>query len=232
MWLRESNISENPTFVAPMLRADGLTFGWAGRPVLRGVDLVLTGASVTAVRGANGSGKTTLIRVLAGMLVPDSGRLRLGDLDAAADRGRYLRRVGLATAGDRGVYARLDVRANLELAAGLALVPRGRTRALVDASIARFELGALERRRGDRLSLGQRQRVRLAMAFLHEPDVVLLDEPTASLDSEGTALLARALEELTARGAAGLWAAPDGAAPALPTDCTLALGDGLIETLA
>jgi ABC-type multidrug transport system ATPase subunit len=221
------------TTVAPAiavgLRADALEFAWQARPVLRGVDLELPVGTVIALRGANGSGKTTLLRLLAGLLEPDAGSVRLGALDAIADRRAYMRRVGLATAGDRGLYARLDVRANLQLAAGLALVPARRSRELIAAALERFELGELARRRCDRLSLGQRQRLRLSIAFLHGPDVVLLDEPTSSLDADGTALLARALGELTARGASALWAAPDGPPPALPADRVRVLVDGRLE---
>jgi ABC-type multidrug transport system ATPase subunit len=214
------------------LRAHGIEFSWPARPVLRGVDLELPAGTVTALRGANGSGKTTLIRLLAGVLEPAAGSVRLGALDPIGDRRAYMRRVGLATAGERGLYARLEVRANLQLAAALALVPARRRRALIAAALARFELEALARRRCDRLSLGQRQRLRLAIAFLHEPAVVLLDEPNSSLDADGTALLARALSEAAARGAGVLWAAPDGPPPALPADRACVLAGGRVEAEA
>jgi ABC-type multidrug transport system ATPase subunit len=71
-------------------------------------------------------------------------------------------------------------------------------------------LRALAGRRVDRLSMGQRQRVRLAGAFLHDPDVVMLDEPTSSLDEEGVALLASEVERIRQAGGATLWCAPSG----------------------
>jgi ABC-type multidrug transport system ATPase subunit len=217
------------TVMLPSLLAAGISFAWQGRPVLRALDLALDAATVTALTGPNGAGKTTLIRILAGALEPDAGRVWLGTLDAAADPRAYLRRVGLAAAGDRGLYARLDVRGNLELAAGLALVSGPRRRALVAAAIDRFALGPLAGRRGDRLSLGQRQRLRLAIAFVHEPDLVLLDEPTSSLDADATQLLSGALHELTARGGSALWAAPAGVEPDLPADRALVLTGGHVE---
>jgi ABC-2 type transport system ATP-binding protein len=217
------------TVMLPSLLAAGISFAWRGRTVLRGVDLGLDAGTVTALTGPNGAGKTTLIRILAGALEPDAGRVWLGTLDAAADRRGYLRRVGLAAAGDRGLYARLDVRANLELAAGLALVSGPRRRMLVAAAVDRFALGPLAGRRGDRLSLGQRQRLRLAIAFLHEPEIVLLDEPTSSLDADATQLLAGALQELTARGGSALWAAPAGLEPDLPVHRALVLTGGRLE---
>jgi ABC-2 type transport system ATP-binding protein len=212
----------------PSLVAAGISFAWRGAPVLQGLELALPAGTITALTGPNGAGKTTLIRILAGGLEPDGGHVWLGELDAVADRRAYLRRVGLAAAGDRGLYARLDVRANLELAAGLAFVTGPRRRRVVAGALERFELGGLARRRGDRLSLGQRQRLRLAIAFLHEPDVVLLDEPTSSLDADATRLLAGALEELTGRGGSALWAAPAGVEPDLPADCALVLAAGRV----
>jgi ABC-type multidrug transport system ATPase subunit len=216
------------TVMLPSLVAAGISFAWRGAPVLRGLDLALHTGTVTALTGPNGAGKTTLIRILAGALEPDAGHVWLRELDAVADRRAYLRRVGLAAAGDRGLYARLDVRANLELAAGLAFLTGSRRRRLVAAALERFELRPLARRRGDRLSLGQRQRLRLAIAFLYEPEVVLLDEPTSSLDADATRLLAGALRELTARGGSALWAAPAGIEPALPTDRALVLTGGRV----
>lgn len=207
---------------------EGVAFAWRGRPVLQGIDLRLVPGTVTAVRGVNGAGKTTLIRLLAGALEPQSGRVVLGEIDATADRRSYLRRIGVASAGDRGLYARLDIRANLQLAAAIALVPRARERELIAATLDRFALTPLARRRVDRISTGQRQRVRLAIAFLAAPDVILLDEPTASLDAEGATLLARALEALTGRGASALWAAPTGPAPDLPADDSRILTGGLL----
>lgn len=215
-----------------VLAMQGVAFGWREAPVLRDVDLTLAPGTVAALRGRNGAGKTTLIRLLVGGLEPQQGRITLGDCDATTDRRSYLRRIGVATAGDRGLYARLDVRANLQLAAALVLLPADRACDLIAAALDRFALSSLARRRVDRLSTGQRQRVRLAIAFLHEPDVVLLDEPTASLDSDGARLLADALTALTARGASAMWAAPVGPAPELPVDVVYLLTDGRLERSA
>ncbi len=228
--LRESDTPGTPETAPPRpaaaMLAAGLSFAWGGRVVFEGVDLRLERGQITALLGANGAGKTTLIRILAGGLQPQAGDVRIGDVSVAADRRAYLQRLGTAVAGDRGVYARLDVRGNLALAAGLALQPRRRRRELVEAAIERFGLEPLATRRGDRLSLGQRQRVRLAIAFLHEPQVVLLDEPSSSLDEQGSELLARALQELTARGGSALWASPIGWKPDLPLDRTVVLEGG------
>jgi ABC-type multidrug transport system ATPase subunit len=86
-------------------------------------------------------------------------------------------------------------------------------------------------RRVDRLSMGQRQRVRLAIAFLHDPSVLLLDEPNTSLDDDGLGLVEAALLECTRRGASVLWCSPAAKFLPLPADCRYLLSDGTV-TLA
>ncbi|MGH7557635.1 MAG: ATP-binding cassette domain-containing protein, partial [Gemmatimonadota bacterium] len=79
----------------------------------------------------------------------------------------------------------------------------------IEQVVSEFELDELVDRRVDRMSMGQRQRARLAMTFLHEPAMVFLDEPRTSLDEEGVSLLSEALDRLVLRGGAALWVAPD-----------------------
>lgn len=178
-----------------------------GAQVLDGVSLALPAGHLCVVEGANGAGKSTLLRIIAGSLDADTGEVRVNG-STPADRTAYQREIGLVAAGSSGLYARLDTVGHLELAAGVALVPRARRRALVAAAVERFELGGFGRRRADRLSMGERQRVRLALGFLHEPGLVLLDEPLSSLDAAGHDLLARALADHLAAGRSALWVCP------------------------
>ena len=130
---------------------------------------------------------------------------------APRERGRaYQRRLGYLSAGDRGLYARMSVTQQLDYWARLAYVPRRERPRRVAAAIADFGLEVYAQNRVDRLSQGWRQRVRLAMAFLHQPDVVLLDEPRNSLDDEGYAVLNAQVRAAAARGAAVLWCSPRG----------------------
>jgi ABC-2 type transport system ATP-binding protein len=191
---------------------------WGGRTVLGGVDLELPAASITWLGGPNGSGKTTLLRIAAGLLIPDSGEVRICGLDPERDRREYQRRLGYLPAGNGGLYARLTVTDNLEFWASLALVPRAARERAVQTAIERFQLAPLATDRVDRLSMGQRQRVRLAMTFLHEPQVVLLDEPQTSLDEEAMGLLSNALEWLVERSGSALWCCPTRHGIPLPTD--------------
>jgi ABC-2 type transport system ATP-binding protein len=178
--------------------------------ILDGLDLTLAPGTATWVGGRNGIGKTTMLRIAAGLIEPDSGRAEVWGVAPAESRRRYQELVSFLPAGDRGLYARLTVRRQLEFWASIAMVPRERFRESVEAAIETFELSELAERRVDRMSMGQRQRLRVAMTFLPHPEVVLLDEPLTSLDTEGGALLLAAIAELLARDGALLWCSPSG----------------------
>jgi ABC-2 type transport system ATP-binding protein len=180
------------------------------QPVLEEVDLTLDLGTLTWIGGRNGAGKTTLLRIAAGLIEPDRGRASVYGNTPARNRARYQRRVSLLPAGDRGLYARLTVRRQIEFWARIAMVPPQRVKRAVEAAIVAFELEELADRRVDRLSMGQRQRLRISMTFLAEHDVVLLDEPLTSLDDEGAATLDRAIEAMLDRGGAVLWCSPSG----------------------
>ncbi|MGN6586622.1 MAG: ABC transporter ATP-binding protein [Solirubrobacterales bacterium] len=179
-------------------------------PVLDRVDLDLDVATKVRIAGRNGVGKTTLMRVAAGLIDPDEGCAEVWGASAQERPERYQRLVSFLPAGDRGLYARLTVRRQLDFWARIAMVPRREVAARVGEAIAVFNLRELADRRVDRMSMGQRQRLRIAMTFLPRPEVLLLDEPLTSLDSEGAELLYGAIERLLDAGGAVLWCSPDG----------------------
>lgn len=216
---------------APPLALDGIVRRWGKRTVLDGATLRLRPGTVTWLGGANGAGKTTLLRVAAGFLIPHAGTVSLAGLDPERHRRAYQRRLGFLSAGDRGLYARLTVLQNLDYWAGIALVPRALRASLIGDAVRRFQLEDLARTRVDRMSMGQRQRVRLAMTFLHRPDVVLLDEPHTSLDDSSLTLLDTALLELTDRGGAALWCSPSAAYTPIRVDDRQLLEGGRVHPL-
>jgi ABC-2 type transport system ATP-binding protein len=195
---------------AELVRASGIEKRWTrdAPPVLDGAALTIRAGEVVAIVGRNGAGKTTLLRILSGLIEPDAGTVTVAGLRPRADRRAFHRLVAFLPAANTGLYARLTVRQNLELWSDLALVPRSRRRTAVEASLERFDLGGLAGRRADRLSMGQRQRVRLALTTLHEPRVLLLDEPANSLDDEGVALLRGAVDATRRDGGCVVWCAP------------------------
>jgi ABC-type multidrug transport system ATPase subunit len=197
-------------------------------PVLDGASLTLAAGRTTWLGGQNGAGKTTLLRVAAGLLEPQGGTVRLDGLDPWKDRRNFQRRLGYVPAGNGGLYARLAVEQHLRFWLRIALVDGREHDERLAWAFETLSLGPLAQQRVDRLSTGQRQRVRLAMGFLHRPLVVLLDEPLVSLDDAGGESLARAVAELRSYGGALLWCSPTDADGPLDVDDRLVLEAGRV----
>ena len=132
----------------------------------------------------------------------------------------------MLSASSAGLYARLTVSDHLRLWARLALLERGDARDAIERVLAALALEPLSRRRVDRLSMGQRQRVRLASAFLHDPALAMLDEPANSLDEEGIALLDGEVARLRSLGGIVLWCAPSESEQRFAFDRRLTIADG------
>jgi ABC-type multidrug transport system ATPase subunit len=184
---------------------------WRGAPapVLDELELQLQPGTCTWVGGRNGAGKTTMLRIAAGLIEPQGGRVEAFGLSPSAQRGRYQRLVSFLAAGDRGLYARLTTRGQLRFWGRISLLEGAGFEQAVSATIESFALAELAQRRVDRMSMGQRQRLRLAMAFLGDPKLVLLDEPLTSLDGEGAELAAAAAARVCEQGGAVLWCSPE-----------------------
>jgi len=196
---------------------------WA---VLRGIDLQIPCGTATCIGGRNGAGKTTLLRIATGILAPNSGTVTIDGLTTGDSWREYHRRIGFLSAGDRGLYNRMSVRAHVDFWARLAFIARSERRPAVEEALARFGLSELAKRRAERLSQGQRQRLRLALTLVHRPKVLLLDEPRTSLDGEGLEMLRCAVSDVLARGGAVIWCSPAGEEQPIDFDRTLFIEDG------
>jgi branched-chain amino acid transport system ATP-binding protein/neutral amino acid transport system ATP-binding protein len=164
-----------------LLTVEGVVAGYsAADEVLKGVDLEVERGEIVSVIGPNGAGKSTLLKVIAGVLTPSRGRVRLGDTAIEGRRPREISALGVAfVPQERNVFPTLSVRENLEM--GGYLDP-GAARHRIEAIFARFPLLAERRRHAARtLSGGQRQILAMAMALMVEPSLLLLDEPSAGL---------------------------------------------------
>jgi ABC-type multidrug transport system ATPase subunit len=216
------------------LTLQGVTKTWSKQvePVLDHVDLELEANSLVSLIGRNGAGKTTLLRIVSGLMFPDSGVVELDGIRPDKKRRDYQSRIGFLSAGYGGLYARLSVRQHLDLWARLAYLPRRNRRAAIEVAINRFDLRELlATPRVDRLSMGQRQRVRIAMAFMHDPKLVLLDEPWNSLDDEGRELLISALEVFVVGGGTAICCSPTGAEIGIHAQATYAVRDAKVVRL-
>jgi ABC-type multidrug transport system ATPase subunit len=210
-----------------VLALSGIVKRWPGMPsaVLDGVSLRLAEGEAVGVHGRNGSGKTTLLRVAAGLITPDAGAVELEGDSPETSRRAFHRRVGFVSAGNGALFARLTVDDHLAFCSRLALLDAPTARRASARAIDDFALDELRGKRVDRLSSGQRQRLRLALGFLNDPAVVLLDEPGTSLDEPARRLLAEALERRLAGGAAAIICSPS-PAEGLGVDRSFLVRDG------
>ncbi|HKC20840.1 MAG TPA: heme ABC exporter ATP-binding protein CcmA [Candidatus Dormibacteraeota bacterium] len=164
--------------------ADALTH-WFGRELaLEGVDLTLDTSEHMAVLGENGAGKTTLLRILATALRPTAGTLQIAGLNAFRERRRLRHYLGYV-AHAPGLYPALSAAENLRFFCDLQGVDTSR----IDEVLEVAGLRAVAHRRAAELSRGMQQRVALARAILHDPKLLILDEPDASLGSDAAELL-------------------------------------------
>ncbi|MCU7824618.1 ATP-binding cassette domain-containing protein [Kitasatospora sp. DSM 101779] len=145
--------------------------------------------------GPNGAGKSTTVKMLTGILVPSSGRLRVAGVDPARDRTALARRIGVVFGQRTTLWWDLPLRDSYELARRIHRIPDARYRANLDRCVDLLDLGALLDTPVRQLSLGQRMRGDLAAALLHDPEVLYLDEPTIGLDVVSKAKVRAFLKE-------------------------------------
>jgi heme exporter protein A len=190
------NITMSPTQVNAVVATD-VRKTYEFKPVLRGVSLTVHSGATVALLGPNGAGKTTLLRILATLAHPSAGAVTIDGLDLR--RGAQAIRQCIGYLGHQPLlYEELSAEENLDFFARMYGVQNRQTR--VSALLERVGLRLKAKDRARDLSRGQTQRLALARALLHEPSLLLLDEPDAGLDEQGIALLEAILRERTVAG--------------------------------
>ncbi len=192
--------------MTPALAIEGVSFAYVrDRRALDGISLTVPRGSFTALLGPNGAGKTTLMALTTRLFHAREGRIIVCGLDLARHACAALARMGV-------VFQRptldedLSVRQNLRYAAALHGLDRARTRERMQAVLARLGIEALEPRVVRTLSGGERRRVELARALMHEPELLVLDEPTVGLDIDSRRAIVEHVHDLCRRdGVAVLW---------------------------
>lgn len=160
--------------------------GWLpGRPkssvkALRGLDLEVAPQTIHGVMGPNGSGKSTLLRILTTLVTADGGHASVGGRDVTREGDAVRALIGFSTGDERSLYWRLTARQNLEFAAALRHLPSPDD--AIEATLALVNLAGHADRPVSGFSQGMARRLGLARALLHSPPILLLDEPTRSLD--------------------------------------------------
>jgi ABC-2 type transport system ATP-binding protein len=190
----------------PALLLDNVVKSYGSVRAIDGVSLAAKPGELVALLGPNGAGKTTLFQLLSGLFVADSGRIEVMGHDMTRDAVPALARLGIVFQQPT-LDLELTVSANLMFHAGLHGIPRAVAQARIDKELARLGLAERAHDKTAQLSGGQRRRVELARALLHEPRLLLMDEPTVGLDPQSRSdLLALILTMRTERSVAVLWA--------------------------
>jgi sodium transport system ATP-binding protein len=158
------------------------------------VSFAAENGTVTALLGPNGAGKTTTLRMMTAVLAPDRGHVLVDGIDTARDARHARAKIGLLS-DNRGLYARLTSRENIRYFAELHRVPPAKIDGRIDDLSRMLDMREIIDRRVDGFSLGQKLKVAVARALVHDPPNVLLDEPTAGLDVMTT----RALRDVMMR---------------------------------
>ena len=184
-----------------MLSVTGVEKRYGDRVALDGVSLSVGAGEVLGLLGPNGAGKSTLVSIVAGLRPPDRGAVTVDGIDVLAAPALAQTHVGFAPQ-EIGVYEVLTVRENLSFFADLVGLRRQARTRRVDEVASRLGLGVLLDREAFRLSGGERRRLHTAIAFLHRPALLLLDEPTVGADVETRASLLEMVLEAAADGAA------------------------------
>jgi ABC-2 type transport system ATP-binding protein len=165
-----------------------------------GIDLRIEIGEVFGVLGPNGAGKTTTLRMLATLLLPTSGEVRVLGYDVVAQPREVRRRLGAVLSGERSLYWKLTARENLEYFAALFHIPRRVARGRIDAILAAVRLSDRADDYVERFSTGMRQRLVLARALLPDPPLLLVDEPTVGLDPQAATDMRDRIRQLRADG--------------------------------
>ena len=178
-----------------MLEVRGLSKRYGSVTALDGVDLDIKAGEICGLLGPNGAGKTTLVSIVAGLCGADGGSVRVDEIDALARSREARRRIGLAPQ-ELGIYPVLTVRDNLRVFGELADLSGRALDDRIDEVADTLELTVLLARFGRELSGGEKRRVHTAMAMLHRPPLLLLDEPTTGVDVQTRARLLEAVHRL------------------------------------
>jgi iron complex transport system ATP-binding protein len=196
-----------------MLAVDSLAFGFPGRTVGREVSFALEAGEVMCVLGPNGGGKTTLFRTLLGLLTPHAGTITLGSAALQGlSRGEIARRVGYVPQGHLGYFAftvREFVLMGRTAHLGVFSTPGKHDRELAEAALESLDIAHLADKAVTEISSGERQLALVARALAQEPKLLVLDEPTASLDFGNQVRVLQRISALAASGISILFSSHD-----------------------
>jgi len=193
-----SSSSATPT-AKPTIEVEGLSKRYGDFEAVRDLSFRIGAGEVVGFLGPNGSGKTTTMRMLTGFIPPTDGRIRIAGFDVFAEGLEARRSIGYLPETPP-LYPEMTPRSYIDFVAKLKDVPRAKRKDAVERALSLCGLGAVSRREIRQLSKGYRQRVGLAQAIVHEPKVLVLDEPTVGLDPIQILEIRAMIHDLAATG--------------------------------
>ena len=182
-----------------MIRVEAVAKRFGAVEALQDVSFIARNGRITGLLGPNGAGKSTCLRILYTVLKPDSGKATIDDIDVVAEPIAARRKLGVLP-HNAGLYPQLNARENISYFAELQGLSRRQFEPRVEDLLVRLELTEIANRRANGFSQGERTKVALARALVHEPSHLLLDEPSNGLDVMATRSLRQWLRELKADG--------------------------------
>ena len=188
----------------PVVAVDGLTFSYGSGEVLHGISFAVRPGEVVGLLGPNGAGKSTTIRILTGILAPGGGSVRVAGCAMPEEATEAKKRLGYVPEA-AGLFESLTAEEYLELVGRLQEVPEDRLQARIDRFLTQFGLAEDRVASLDTYSKGMRQKVLLSAALLHNPDLLLLDEPLSGLDVNAGIMVRDLVAALAAEGKAVLY---------------------------
>jgi sodium transport system ATP-binding protein len=214
-----------------MIVVDRLVKTFGRRREIRAVDgatFTAPDGAITGLLGPNGAGKTTVLRMLATLIPPDAGAASIDGLDIVRERARVRERIGVLSDA-RGLYARLTARENVRYYGRLHGLDGAALEARIDALLGQLGLAALADRRTQGFSQGEKMKVAIARALVHDPATIMLDEPTSGLDVMSIRGLREQLRSLRAAGKCILISTHVMQEVALLCDRIVILGHGRVQ---
>jgi ABC-2 type transport system ATP-binding protein len=182
-----------------MIETENLRREYGGRAALHGLTLTVAAGEILGFLGPNGAGKSTTVKILTGMIKPDGGRARVAGFDVVQDALEVKRRIGYVPES-AALYESLTAREYLELIAALYHLPSPGTGTRVEEMLARFDLSHAMDQRLSEFSKGMKQKVLIASALMHRPEVLFLDEPLTGLDANAALVVKELIRGLAAQG--------------------------------
>jgi sodium transport system ATP-binding protein len=167
--------------------------------VLRGISLEAQAGEIFGLLGPNGAGKTTTLRIICTLLSPDAGSVEVLGFSTRTAPEEVRKRIGVVTA-DIGVYPRLSARENIEYFGRLCGLSGADLDRKVNGVVERLDMGSFAKQRSESLSSGQKQKVAIARAIVHDPQVLMFDEPTSNLDVLASREVREFMVEVKGRG--------------------------------